>query len=361
MDRETDVLRKLELLRKYMDRRKVGGILLSRVDNFAWITSGGRSYITLSDKVGIASVLVTQTGAYVFAKNPEFERLKRDELPGGFEVIEYPWFEDLDSHIRRVLDPATLLREGDGELDTLLLKLRVMLSEYEEQRYREVGERTAAALQRGMMRLTPEMTERDAVGVIGAELSREGLDVPLILVFGDESRTLYRHNLPRDVLLGDRCFVSVCAKMHGLVVSATRSVEFSRDEAFEVQHRTNALIDAEILHLSLRMQRFTDIFAGIVEVYERYGYPGEWRLHHQGGLAGYNTRELVATPSADLDVVDGMPFAWNPTVSGTKSEDTYIRRGGEMRLLSVDPHGGWPYLEFEVGGVLYRRPDVLLR
>jgi len=361
VDRESDVSRKLDLLRKYMGRRGAKGILLRRVDNFAWITSGGRSYITLSDKIGVASVVVTGDSAYVFAKNPEFERLKKDELPAGFEVVEYPWFEDLQVHIEGVLDPATVLREGDEELDTLLLKLRVMFSEYEQVRYEDVGRRTAVALERGMLKLTPEMTERDAAGVIGAELYKQGLDVPLILVFGDESRTLYRHNLPRDVLIGNRCFVSVCAKRYGLVVSATRSIEFGRDKAFERQHRENAFIDAEIIHLSLQSESFSEIFSGIVDAYGRHGYPGEWRLHHQGGLAGYNTRELVATPSSRFEIVNGMPFAWNPTVSGTKSEDTYIRHEGEMRLISVNQDGSWPYLEFEVGGMLYRRPDVLLR
>ena len=63
MTREEDVSKKIALVRQYIDKRQVEGILLSKIDDFAWITSGARSYITLNDAYGCASVLITKDNA----------------------------------------------------------------------------------------------------------------------------------------------------------------------------------------------------------------------------------------------------------------------------------------------------------
>ncbi len=360
MTREEDVSRKVEIIRQYMEERKMDGAVLSRIDNFAWITSGARSYVALSDRTGVASVLITKDAAYVISKNPETERLKREELPENFTVVEYPWFAKLDDTLDQIADGKHLLFEEDPEFNNFMLRTRIRLSEYEQKRYAEVGEKTARAIEGAMKTLTPDMTEIEAKSVIESYLVKEGLDVLLVLVFGDESRTLYRHNLVRNVKVGKKCFASVCAKMYGLVISATRTVEFERDEIFEKQHEANVRIDSEILDATLNKWSMSQVFFEIEKSYSSHGYPDEWKLHHQGGIAGYNTRENVAIPHFPFQIAEGMSFAWNPTITGTKSEDTYVRTSDEMKLLSVNKNGNWPYLEVEVNGRTYHRPGVLI-
>ena len=104
----------------------------------------------------------------------------------------------------------------------------------------------------------------------------------------------------------------------------------------------------------------SQIFFAIEKSYESYGYPEEWKLHHQGGVTGYRTREFVAIPHFPFGTEKGMAFAWNPTITGTKSEDTYVRTEKEMKLLSVNNRGNWPYLKFEINGKKYKRPDILI-
>lgn len=360
MTREEDVSRKIEFIRQYMEERKTDGVLLSKVDNFAWITSGARSYVALDDKAGIASVLITKNDAYILSKNPETERLKREELPRNFTVIEYPWFAKLDDMVNNVVDGKHLLYEEDPEFNNFLLRSRIKLSEYEQERYAEVGTKTACALENAMRSLTPNMTEIQAKSMVESQLAKEGLDVLLVLAFGDESRTLYRHNLARKVEIGKRCFVSVCTKMYGLVISATRTVEFERDEKFESQHEINAQIDSEILDATLTKLSISQVFFEIEKSYASHGYQDEWKLHHQGGITGYNTREIVAAPHLPFQIDDAMSFAWNPTITGTKSEDTYIRTKNEMRLLSMNKNKDWPYLEINVNGRKYERPGILI-
>ncbi len=360
MTREEDVSRKIEIIRQYMEERKTDGVLLSKVDNFAWITSGARSYVALDDKTGVASALITKNDAYILSKNPETERLKCEELPKNFTVVEYPWFANLDDMVNNVVDGKRLLYEEDPEFNNFLLRTRIKLSEYEQERYAEVGAKTAYALENAMKSLSPNMTEIQVKSLVESHLAKEGLDVLLVLAFGDESRMLYRHNLARNVEIGKRCFVSVCTKMHGLVISATRTIEFEKDEKFESQHEINARIDSEILDATLTKRTISQVFFEIERAYTFHGYPDEWKLHHQGGIAGYNTREIVATPHFSFQIGDAMSFAWNPTITGTKSEDTYIRTKNKMRLLSVNEDRDWPYLEIDVNGRRYKRPGILI-
>lgn len=359
MTREEDVSRKIAILKEYLKKRGIFAARFDKVDNFAWITSGARSYITDGDCVGIASALITTKGLYVISKNPETTRLANDELPSNVKSIEYPWYGNMDDIVEELIGSETIVTDEDEDLRGFLLKNRVVLSDYEIENYEDAGRRTARALERAMKKFTPEMTEIQAKAVVEAELIEEGLDVLLVLVFGDESRSLYRHNLVRNVKIGKRCFASVNSKRHGLVVSATRTVEFVRDEKFEEQTEKTIEIETEILDATFTKKELSSIFKSLIGSYETHGYPGEWKLHHQGGLAGYNSREIFATPDFRFELENGMAFAWNPTVTGTKSEDTYIRTGNGMKLVSADEESDWPRIEKIVGGRKYIRPGIL--
>ena len=50
---------------------------------------------------------------------------------------------------------------------------------------------------------------------------------------------------------------------------------------------------------------------------------------------------------------DGQAYAWNPTVQGTKSEDTVVLEAGNLRVVKAMP--GWPTLD--VGAL--PRPAIL--
>ena len=47
-------------------------------------------------------------------------------------------------------------------------------------------------------------------------------------------------------------------------------------------------------------------------------------MHHQGGVTGYAPREVKVVPGMTMSLRRNMALAWNPSVTGSKSEDTII-------------------------------------
>src|ERR671921_686193 len=58
--------------------------------------------------------------------------------------------------------------------------------------------------------------------------------------------------------------------------------------------------------------------------YAEAGFPEGWRDHHQGGMAGYASREIIATPTTHEEIEQGQAFAWNPSLVGAKAEETFV-------------------------------------
>jgi hypothetical protein len=83
----------------------------------------------------------------------------------------------------------------------------------------------------------------------------------------------------------------------------------------------------------------------------------EWQLHHQDGPAGYEPREYVATPDSADAVSVGQVYAWNPSITGTRSEDTILvgRRGNQVPTTMKD----WPVWTVTLGDQEIARPAIL--
>ena len=58
-------------------------------------------------------------------------------------------------------------------------------------------------------------------------------------------------------------------------------------------------------------------------------------------------------------VLENQAFAWNPSISGTKSEDTIIAHAEGQEWLSTSSE--WPMIEVEWQGRKLSRPDILVR
>ena len=318
-----------EKLRGLMERLDVGAVLLRRPANFAWYTNGADNKVDRSSPVGVASLLVTGDAEYVVADNIEAARMRDEETP-GLEVAEHPWQEDPSGIVRELAGDVALgadhalgdVRDVSGEV----APLRYALDADAIELYRRAGAETAAAMDEAAGRVGPGMGEGDVAADLLYYCRRRGLAADVVLVAADERIASYRHPIPKERKIERRAMLVVCAQMGGLYVSLTRFVDLDEPDG-ETRRRGEAC--AEILRRvreeATRPGRtLADAFADCRRFYAEAGFPEEWRLHHQGGMAGYATREVVATPETGQEIRPGMAFAWNPSITGAKAEETFV-------------------------------------
>jgi hypothetical protein len=82
------------------------------------------------------------------------------------------------------------------------------------------------------------------------------------------------------------------------------------------------------------------VYFALEQAYRHVNRPDAIREHHQGGITGYLAREIVASPLTAAELDTGMAFAFNPSFSGIKIEDTFLLKPDGLENLTCDP--AWP-------------------
>ncbi len=151
----------------------------------------------------------------------------------------------------------------------------------------------------------------------------------------------------------------MCGRKHGLVCSLTRLVHFGRPTD-EIRRKVEAVarVDAALIAATRPGRTLGELFALAQQEYAAAGYADEWKLHHQGGPAGYEPREYVAVPNSRDVVLVGQAFAWNPSITGAKSEDTILIGQNSNEVLTA--LANWPVRTVEVNGLTLERPEILV-
>lgn len=366
--RAVEAAEKLARLRERKGRRGARAAVLGRAANFAWLSGGGRSFIAVTAETGAAWLVVDEHAVTVVANNIEAARLREEELAGlDWEVRSCDWWEPGGlARLARELtgDPAGVLADGtvpgaiDGSAD--LAELRTTLGQAERTRAAAVGRDTAEALEAACRNCRPGETEFALVGRLAAECYARGIEPVVHLAAADGRAALRRHPLPTEAPVRQYALVAACGMRGGLVVSCTRLVHFGPpSDDLRRRWQACAAVDAAMISATRPGATAGQIFDVAVRSYAAAGFAGEWRFHHQGGLAGYASREWRAEPGGLPVVGPGQIFAWNPSVAGTKSEDTILVGAGAPRILTET--GAWPLAAFEPEpGVIVRRPQILV-
>jgi antitoxin VapB len=150
----------------------------------------------------------------------------------------------------------------------------------------------------------------------------------------------------------------LCGRKYGLVCSATRFVHFGRlPDDLRRKAEAVARVDAAFINATRPGTSLGEIFHHATTAYAQAGFPDEWTRHHQGGPAGYEPREIVATPDSTGDVSIGQAYAWNPSIAGTKSEDTILVGENGNEILTAIPD--WPTVTVSVDRQMIERPAIL--
>ncbi|MDP9175018.1 MAG: M24 family metallopeptidase [Planctomycetota bacterium] len=376
MNQTMEIGNKLHRLGEYLGRHQLDGVLLSHRANFAWITGGKDNYIPNNSQNGVASILATADGRICFTNTIEGPRFAKEELAGtGIDVVTYPWFDPIAGRKKLqeliagrkiaadVADTGEFDRFGSGLrlLPHDFVQLRWTLTPAEIERYREGGRRTSIAMEATCKLIAPGMTEHEIAGVLDQQVRAKSLLPVVTLIAADERVEQFRHPIPTDHRLSRYCMLVTCASFGGLIANMTRFVSFV-PLTDEIKRRQQAVcnVDAAV-NLSTRPGRsFGELFSVIQKAYADNGFPGEEALHHQGGSTGYAGREAFAEPGMKVSVLANQAFAWNPSITGVKSEDTMLCTDGGIEFVTT-MSADWPKVQAKFGGKTLDRPDILVR
>ena len=336
---------------------EVEGVLLAAHHNIAWLTSGRHNRVDNSREAGTARLLVTTDGRrFVLANAIEMPRMI-DEVVAGLDYtpIEYPWVDDQDpAHAvraaRGVLKHGAALAADwplpdTSSIEPRLMRARARLTDGEVARFRRLGRDMGLALGHVCQALTPgDMEIEIARSVIDAAADARARAI-VTLVGSDERLRRYRHPVPTAAAWKQVVMIALCAERDGLVVSLSRIVAAGAPADLDGRTRATASVFGRVLASTRPGATGAQLYDTLVSAYAAAGHAGEELKHHQGGAIGYRSREWVAHPRSQEVVEERQAFAWNPTVAGTKVEDTALVMGDRVEIVTSTPD--WPAIDID--------------
>jgi Xaa-Pro dipeptidase len=366
---DAEVEEKLGRIRAHLDAHGLDGALLTTQPNVTWALGGRDHWVSRSLERSFAWVYVDADRLLVLALDNERARLLEEVRVEslGAELVTGPWWGTLEDVATTVVGSRVLNDGyGPGERAPLAIqRLRLELTDAERRRLRHLGAETCEAVEDALLELDAReldaMSERELSSRVVAGFETRGIVAGGIMVGGRGRRERFRHPVVTDAPVGRDALVVVVGVRGGLNVALSRTVSAGPvDPVLAERHALACAIEAAMIDASRPGTMWTDALEAGIERYAAGGHPDEWRAHTQGGPIGYGPREYIAYPResgvsvVEPRVLEHQAFAWNPTVLGAKSEDTFIvDEGGATSVSNSDR---WPALQLD-GDI--RRPAVL--
>jgi len=367
MNRLEEHHHKLALVRDYMVRHGLGAVALSRQAGFAWITCGGDNHVGIATESGVGTVVVARDRVALVANNIEVPRLQAEELNGlQLESCSFPWHKPAEREtILRDLAGGGSVASDDGTPDTQPLddesvRLRYSLTPPEIDRYRWLGRHCSRVVETVCRQAQPGRSELEVAAAISQSAVEASITPVVLLVAADDRIEKFRHPIPTDRRAQRAVMAVLCGRRWGLIVALTRLVHFGPlGDELKMKHNAVCQVDAALIGGTVPGRPTGEILRDAIDVYAQTGFADEWQLHHQGGATGYAGREYKVLPGETRMVQPSQAFAWNPSIAGTKSEDTILATPDGPEILSRSQE--WPMLTVTHGSRAWARPDILVK
>jgi antitoxin VapB len=368
----TELEEKTDRLSEMLNENSLDAVILNAQHNFSWLTGGGSNAVDQSRENGVASLIVTRDGErYILASVIEIERMLAEEVSeDDFDPIDFNWQDEK-------ADPASVLEKARFFLDTNAriatdIKLfpdipsiegkvagcRYRLTPDERSRYSTLGRDASDAMSRAVRLVEPGDSEIQVAEKLRHELARNKISSVVTLVAADDRIAKFRHPVPTDNCWNKTLLMVTCAKRSGLIVSLSRIVCVGAVPD-DLQRKTEAAanVNAAMLDATRVGATGAEIYASAAGAYAQHGFADEINLHHQGGAAGYRTRDWVAHTRSSDTVHEDQAFAWNPSITGTKVEETVVTNADGVEVVTASPD--FPQIVTVINGREYFSPGVL--
>lgn len=354
-----------------MKAANLGGVLLNSQANFAWLTGGGNNGVDLSRENGVGSLFIRNDGRrFLIANRIEMPRMLAEEVSEkDFEPIDFAWEADKVNG-NFVLETAqSLLKKGSilaadiffspnyRVIEGLISKCRYQLTMHEIERFQQLGKDAGEIIGKIYQKIEAGQTEKEIANLVKFELGKRNINSVVTLVAADERMAEFRHPIPTEKIWKKDLMIVVCAKRSGLITSLSRIFSTGNvSDALRRRTDTVAKVHARMMHATRPNATGKEIFEVTKNAYAEMGFFNEETKHHQGGACGYKTRDWVAHSNSTEQVQVNQAFAWNPSIAGTKSEETFLVMENGIEVITASPD--FPPIETVIDGIEYQTPDI---
>jgi Xaa-Pro aminopeptidase len=346
---------KIDLLRALLDQHGVDALLLRRVSSFAWATCGAASYVNTATTEGAASLLITRDRLYVATNVIEAPRLEQEEslAQQGWEFQISTWGTPLQA-LQNLVTGLSLASDvpfpGSKDISPEITRLRARLTSEEGGRFRELGQLCAETMTAAAQLVRPGLSEFQLAALVGSEAQQRGVQPIVNLIATDERAYRFRHPLPTEKKLAKYAMLILSGRRWGLVCSITRLIHFGPlPEDLRRRIFATAQVNATYIAHSRPGHNLSEVLTWGQKTYASLGFPEEWQRHLQGGMTGYEPREVLATPASSEIIAQGQVLAWNPTIAGAKVEDTILVGAQSNEILTRTSL--WPVASLQIPGL----------
>jgi len=360
-----EVNEKKARVRDLMATLNLDAVLFRKQCNFSWLTGGHLNLVGIATEMGAAPLLLTPEKEYVICNNIEAPRIEKEEgiLNQGYELRTYKWFEEREKEIIEGLTNKGIVGSdspypGTKDISNHINPLRYSLTSWEVERYKEVGLLASTAVETTAKTIEPGDKECEVIGRLAQRLWANRVDFVTTFCAADERIENFRHPIATEKGIEKRVMLGVNARKWGLIVTLTRFVQFGKvPPGLMKQYEDNVYIECVLMANTVPGRPVVEVLNKGIEAYKERGYPEEYQLHHQGGATGYLGRDYRVNFHTPDIVQENQAFCWNPSIAGTKSEDTMLATSKGPVLLSKPMQ--FPILEMEIEGYAFQRPGIL--
>lgn len=369
----TDQKIKIARVREYLKKHSLDAAVFLTRSNFAWLCNGGDNHVVSQDERGIAALVVSSRSLHLVTNRIEADRVVNEEHVGEFKLHSYPWVKSLAEELQSLLGKGKAI-VSDDPVGTgfpalpgdFVNEYRSPLTDQDLKNYRSLGRDTSLVIET----VARHLQIGDSGHLVEAELARHllarGIQPYVLLVAFDDRLKRYRHPTPSSEHLKHYAMLVACGRRHGLIASVTRLVHFGPVDANLLKiHEATCRVEAALWRATVVGETWADAFKAGMKQYKAEGYDKEWELHHQGGSAGFSGRDVFATPTEERKIQLHQAVAWNPSITGAKSEDTFITTDittGKGHEVITQCSEQWPQIRVTLpDGYTLKRPGILVR
>jgi Xaa-Pro aminopeptidase len=369
--RAAEIAAKLGRVRGWLAGAGFDAALFASQPGVAWVTAGLGDLVVRNEEPGLVWALVTGTDAHLITTNIEQPRLVDEEGTDGlgFGLHAVPWYHpgglaEAAADLAGTSAAARIATDGAGPgtpLPSELAALRMPLTPEEAGRLAGLGAECAAALEGTLRGWRPAERECELAARIAAGLEERRILPSVLLVGGAQRRRAFRHPVPTGAVTGSDVLAVIVGVRGGLNVACSRTAAAGPPaDDLAQRHLAACTVEAAMIDATRPGSTWQAALEAGQAAYAGLGMPDEWRQHVQGGPIGYLSREFDVVPGtgdAAMAVPPGAAFAWNPTVRGGKSEDTFVVTPDGARPVSNT--ADWPSLTVHTPSGPVPRPAIL--